>query len=59
MGDFTINIIDAAKSNQANSFLDIMFSHCFHPVISKPTRVTETSATLINNLFTNVFDFKK
>ena len=56
MGDFNINIIDSVKNKQINLFLDMMFSYCFHLVISKPTRVTETSATLIDNIFTNVLD---
>ena len=56
MGDFNINIIDSVKNTQIHSFLDTVFSHFFYPVISKPTRVTETSATLIDNIFTNVLD---
>jgi hypothetical protein len=30
-----------------------MFSHKFIPTILRPTRITETSATLIDNIFTN------
>lgn len=30
-----------------------MFSSSFYPLISKPTRITKTSATLIDNIFVN------
>ena len=30
-----------------------MYSLCLYPLIDKPTRVTESSATLIDNIFTN------
>ena len=34
-------------------FLNCMYSNSLFPVITKPTRVTSSSATLIENLFTN------
>ena len=54
MGDLNINITNYMNNNQIKEFLDIMYSYYFHPMISVPTRVTETSATLIDNIFTNV-----
>ena len=30
-----------------------MNAHSFYPLISKPTRITDQSATLIDNIFTN------
>ena len=33
-----------------------MFSSTFYPLISKPTRVTKSSATLIDNIFVNNLD---
>jgi hypothetical protein len=33
--------------------MEINFSHSMTPLISRPTRVTATSATLIDNFFTN------
>ena len=32
-----------------------MFSHSFFPCITKPTRVSKTSCTLIDNIFSNDF----
>ena len=34
-------------------FVELMFANHFVPLINKPTRVKETSATLIDNIFTN------
>ena len=33
-----------------------MFSSTFYPLISKPTRITNISATLIDNIFVNYLD---
>ena len=33
-----------------------MFSSTFYPLISKPTRITNISATLIDNIFVNYVD---
>ena len=35
-------------------FLNRLLACGFYPCIDKPTRVTETSATLIDNILTNV-----
>ena len=34
-------------------FVDILFGGGFYPLITKPSRITESSATLIDNIFTN------
>jgi hypothetical protein len=36
-----------------NEFIDLMTSYSFYPSITKPTRITSKSATLIDNIFTN------
>ena len=33
-----------------------MFANSFVPTINRPTRVTETSGTVIDNIFTNCYD---
>ena len=49
MGDFNIN-----QSHQpSNEFINLMVSNSLYPLISKPTRLTSTTATLIDNIFTN------
>ena len=56
LGDFNINLLRANDSDISGEFLDIIYSSFFKPLISKPTRITTKTATLIENIFTNVFD---
>ena len=35
-----------------------MYSSSFYPLITKPKRITRTTATLIDNIFLNKFDNK-
>ena len=53
MGDFNINLLNAEEDSLCQDFLDAMYSHSFIPLINKPTRITNTSATLIDNIFSN------
>ena len=48
-------------SNHQNKtkFLNVMSSYAFHACINNPTRITTTSATLIDNIFTNVLTKNK
>ena len=55
LGDFNINLLRANDSDISGEFLDIIYSF-FKPLINKPTRITTNTATLIDNIFTNVFD---
>jgi len=41
-----------------SEFLNGLISHSFLPTICYPTRITETSATLIDNIFINDFFHK-
>ena len=43
-------------ANQPGEFGNIIYSSFFEPLIGKPTRITANTATLIDNIFTNVFD---
>ena len=53
LGDFNINLLNSDNHAATQEFTDNMFSYSFIPQISKPTRVTMTSATLIDNIFSN------
>ena len=53
LGDYNINLLNTDKHAASQDFVDIMFSHSFFPTITKPTRVTDKSATLIDNIFYN------
>ena len=51
--DFNINILNHDNHKPTSDFLELMYSHCFIPLITKPTRITAHTATLIDNVFTN------
>ena len=53
MGDFNINHLNVDKHVPSSEFLDCMYTMSYVPLISKPTGVTATSATLIDTIFTN------
>ena len=42
--------------NLTGEFYDLMTSNSFLPLITRPTRVTATSATLIDNIFSNYLE---
>ena len=57
-GDFNINLINYNKKGGTYNFLELLFNHNFAPQITLPTRVTEKSAKLIDNIFANNASFK-
>ena len=55
MGDYNIDLLKHSTHNPTSEFLDLMFSNSFIPLIYKPTRETHKTATLIDNIFTNIY----
>ena len=53
LGDFNLDLLKSDIHNTTLDFLNLLFSHSFWPLITRPTRVTSSSATLIDNIFTN------
>ena len=53
MGDYNINILNFATLSATADFVDSMYSYGFFPLINRPTRITTSSATIIDNIFTN------
>ena len=56
MGDFNINLFDINSCQSVNDFLDLLMIHFLYPMIHCPTRITDRSCTLIDNIFTNNLD---
>ena len=55
LGDFNINIGDTCSNNlHVQEFRNILASHFFAPLIHKPSRIHEKSATIIDQIYTNV-----
>ena len=52
-GDFNIDLLKSSTHTFTNDFLNIMNSYSFLPTIKSPTRITESLATLIDNIFIN------
>ena len=53
MGDFNINLLKYESHPETNDFINLMVSHYLLPHILHPTRVTDHSATIIDNIFSN------
>ena len=56
MSDFNLNLLLHNSHAFTGKFLNVMFSRSFVPLITRPTRLTSHTATLIDNIFTNNFD---
>jgi exonuclease III len=55
LGDFNINLLKYGDHLHTNNFLDTISSFHFLPAILQPTRITTTTSTLIDNIFTNIW----
>ena len=53
VGDYNINILNSESHEGTGSFVDILYGASFVPLITRPTRITKETATLIDNIFTN------
>ena len=53
MGDYDINLVNYDVHNNTAEFTDMMYAKSFIPLVTRPTRITQSSATLIDNIFTN------
>ena len=52
-GDINIDLFKHESHYQTKYFIDTMYSMGLYPLITKPSRITGHSATLIDNIFTN------
>ena len=52
-GAFNIDLLKHETHSNTKIFLDVMYSLGLYPLIDKPTRITDSSTTLIDNIFTN------
>ena len=53
VGDWNLDLIKHHCHESAGEFLEIMCSRLFFPLITRPTRLTSNTATLIDYIFTN------
>src|SRR6218665_958990 len=52
-GDFNVDLLNYNDHELTHEFLDLMTSSHLVPTINCPTRITDNTATLIDNIFTN------
>lgn len=52
-GDFNLDLIKYNAHLPTADHVNSIFAHSFLPLINRPTRITATTATLIDNIFTN------
>ena len=54
MGDFNLDLLEHRTLKPSATFLNTMLSFGLLPTITRPSRVTDTTATLLDNIFTNL-----
>ena len=54
MGDFNIDLLSTTQTH-GQRLKNLLYTYALHPHIDKPTRITNTSSTLIDNIFSNNF----
>ena len=56
MGDFNIDLLQYESHSHTNDFRNSMISNSLLPYIHQPTRVIEHSATVTDNIFSDITD---
>jgi hypothetical protein len=54
LGDININLMKYNVDNKTSDYLDMLLNTRFIPLITKPTRITHHTSTLIDHIYTNV-----
>ena len=58
-GDFNFDLFKVNDDNNCSNFLNTFLSNAFIPLITKPTRITDHSYSLIDNIFSTNESFFK
>ena len=53
MGDYNVDLLKSVSHQRTSDFLEGFYAGGFYPLVSLPTRITDTTATLIDNIWTN------
>lgn len=57
LGDFNFNLLNHDSHSPTADFINTFFTANYIPLITKPTRITQHSSTLLDNIFTNSTNF--
>ena len=52
-GDFNLNVLDLANNRFIAAYIEAVFSFGFLQLVTRPTRINEKSATLLDHILTN------
>ena len=52
--DMNINFLKCNEHEGTEKYLDMLFDNSLIPIITKPTRITDHSSTLIDHIYTNL-----
>ena len=58
LGDFNIDLLRDSSNLEVENFMDTLQSNLLIPTITLPTRITENSKTLIDNIISSPSKFK-
>ncbi|XP_077974519.1 uncharacterized protein LOC144430455 [Styela clava] len=58
LGDFNINLLKHSLNKSISEYMDMISSYCTVQIITKPTRVSSSSCTLIDHVYTNIIHKK-
>ena len=53
MGDFNLNLFTSSSCRVVREYVSLMHSFDFFPVVLRPTRISNTSITLIDHIWVN------
>ena len=53
LGDMNIDFLKVGSHSKTEDYLDMLYSSNLLPVITKPTRITSHTSTLIDHIYTN------
>lgn len=57
-GNFNMDLLDIKNEAHVSDFVDVLYSHNLFPTIYKPARITNTSASVLDNVFLNNLFFQ-
>ena len=58
VGDFNIDLLKVHYHPPTSALYNIMIAHGLTPIVTKPTRITEFSHSLIGNIFISTIKYK-
>ena len=52
-GDFNLNVPEISQNKFISEYIETVFSYGYLQLVTRPTRIAENSATLIDHILTN------